>query len=81
VAPLRKAVAAAEREVKRLTVELEKTQQTLADPGLYDSDGDQVAELAAREGSLKKQLAQAETAWLEAQEALEQAEPVGTAET
>lgn len=73
-APLRKAVVAAEREASRLAEELSKLQRSLADPELYRGESERVAELAAREGSLKKRLEQAELAWLEAQEALDQAE-------
>ena len=64
----------AERQVERLTRELQAVQAQLADPTIYEGDGGKVAELAGQEGRLKKLLEEAEEAWLEAQEALETAE-------
>ncbi|MFC3226787.1 ABC-F family ATP-binding cassette domain-containing protein [Marinibaculum pumilum] len=74
LAPLRKAAEKAERQVERLTRDLQAVQAQLADPGIYEGDGGKVADLAGQEGRLKKALEEAEERWLEAQEALETAE-------
>ncbi|MEQ8344573.1 MAG: ABC-F family ATP-binding cassette domain-containing protein [Sneathiellaceae bacterium] len=74
LAPLRIAAQKAEREVERLTRDLKTVQASLADPAIYgEGGGAKVADLVNREGNLKKALEAAESAWLDAQEALETA--------
>ncbi|UCH76251.1 MAG: ABC-F family ATP-binding cassette domain-containing protein [Rhodospirillales bacterium] len=72
-ADLRKAVSAAEARLESLAAEQERLRAKLADPGLYDGPADKIAALNRRAGELDKQIAAAETAWLAAQEALDEA--------
>ena len=73
LAPLKKAMDAAEREVLKLTDEIAKLDATLADPELYVRDPAGAQKSALRRGQLAKQLAEAEERWLEAGAAYEDA--------
>jgi ATP-binding cassette subfamily F protein 3 len=74
LAPLRRRAKEAEARIAKLNGERAALEAKLADPGLYVSG--RAAELTAahmRMGAIARELAAAETAWLEAEEALEQA--------
>ncbi|MEE3094056.1 MAG: ABC-F family ATP-binding cassette domain-containing protein [Pseudomonadota bacterium] len=70
-ADLRNAVRNAEKEMERISAEREKVSEQLADPKIYEGPTADFAELAMRKAELDDGLAAAESAWLEAQEALE----------
>jgi hypothetical protein len=71
---LQKALQKTERELERLQNKLASLQAELALPGLYhEGSRDKLAELVKSEGALKVQIATAEEAWMEQQEALESA--------
>ncbi|MEC7647700.1 MAG: ATP-binding cassette domain-containing protein, partial [Pseudomonadota bacterium] len=70
-ADLRNAVRNAEKEMERISAEREKVSEKLADPKIYEGPTADFAELAMRKAELDDGLAAAESAWLEAQEALE----------
>ena len=70
-ADLRNAVRNAEKEMERISAEREKVSEKLADPKIYEGPTADFAELAKRKAELDDGLAAAESAWLEAQEALE----------
>jgi ATP-binding cassette subfamily F protein 3 len=72
--PLRKAVAAAEAVVAKLTKQNEATKAKLADPALYAGPTDAVRKLQMEAGSVQNALANAEAEWLEAIERLETTE-------
>ncbi len=74
LAPLRKAVAAAETVVAKLGKQHEAIKAKLADPALYTGPQDAVRQLQIEAGSAQNALANAETEWLEALERLETAE-------
>ncbi|SDE41116.1 ABC-F family ATP-binding cassette domain-containing protein [Rhodospira trueperi] len=73
-APLRKAIQAAEKNLERLTAEKARIEDKLADPALYDGPTDRLTALQKDLGAITKNIEAAETAWMEAQEALETAE-------
>ncbi|MEC7657784.1 MAG: ATP-binding cassette domain-containing protein, partial [Pseudomonadota bacterium] len=70
-ADLRNAARNAEKEMERISAEREKVSEQLADPKIYEGPTADFAELAKRKAELDDGLAAAESAWLEAQEALE----------
>ena len=70
-ADLRNAVRNAEKEMERISTEREKVSEKLADPKIYEGPTADFAALAKRKAELDNGLAAAESAWLEAQEALE----------
>ena len=73
--PLRQAVARCEAEVERLQTEQAKLEATLADTGLYDTQRKrELQQILQDKVAVDQQLEAAEHAWLEAAEALEQAE-------
>jgi ATP-binding cassette subfamily F protein 3 len=72
LAPLKKAMQAAEQILERLSAELARLDATLADPALYQ-DAARAQELSIARGQLSKRLGEAEEAWLTATEAYEQA--------
>lgn len=76
-ADLRKQVKAAEKEVNKLTKKVEELTEILNDPELYNGPSERVAELTQEKSRLEAALADAETAWLEAEAALEQATQPG----
>ncbi|MBL8566225.1 MAG: ABC-F family ATP-binding cassette domain-containing protein [Hyphomicrobiaceae bacterium] len=78
LAPLKKAMEAAEREVARIAGEIAKLDALLADPGLYVRDPAAAQKSAHTRGALAKRLGEAEEQWLVAGEAYEAAESAAT---
>jgi ATP-binding cassette subfamily F protein 3 len=74
LAPLRKAVTAAEAVVTKLTKQNEAMKAKLADPALYTGPADAVRKLQMEAGSVQNALANAESEWLETIERLETTE-------
>jgi ATP-binding cassette subfamily F protein 3 len=74
LAPLRQAAKAAERELERLTKDHDKLATKLASAATYQLPGAELEVLAKREAGLKSAIAAAEARWLEAEQALEQAQ-------
>jgi ATP-binding cassette subfamily F protein 3 len=72
LAPLRKALQAAEAEVAKLTAEVARLDARLADPALY-ADAGKAQKVTLERGQLAKRLAEAEERWLTAAEAHEAA--------
>jgi ATP-binding cassette subfamily F protein 3 len=72
LAPLKKAMQAAEQSVERLSADLARTDQALADPALYE-DPARAQKLSIERARLAKRLCEAEEAWLTATEAYEAA--------
>jgi ATP-binding cassette subfamily F protein 3 len=70
LAPLRKAMQAAERTVATLSAELARLDAALADPASY-ADAARAQRLTLERGQLAKRLAAAEEAWLAAMESYE----------
>ena len=70
-APLRKAARAAELRLESLQEEKKALDELLADPSLYNRDGDDLTAIARKAAELERAIDSAEMAWLEAQEALE----------
>ena len=77
LAPLKKAVDAAERRVERLAADIAAIDTQLADVALYATDPAKAQQAALDRGRLTKDLAGAEEAWLAAVEAYEQAAAEG----
>lgn len=73
LAPLKKAVTAAEKEIELCTKELEKYDTFLADPELYH-DSQMAQKVSLERGQWAKKLASAEQQWMDASAALEDAE-------
>jgi len=73
LAPLKKAMAAAEKVVEKLSVEVAKVDAALADPVLYATDPGKAKQLSMERGMLAKRLAEAEDVWLTATDAYETA--------
>ena len=73
LAPLKKAVLAAEKRVDTLTREIAALDGILADPDIYARDPARAQKSALLRGQLSKDLGTAEDAWLTASEAYEQA--------
>lgn len=73
LAPLKKAMQAAEKRVETLTKELAAFDERLADPALY-SDAAKAQKITMERGLAAKKLAEAEDAWLSATAQLEDAE-------
>ena len=74
LAPLKKAMQAAERDVEKLTAEIARLDTLLADPELYVRDATGAQRTSVERGQLVKRLGQAEEAWLDASEAYERAD-------
>ncbi len=70
----RSAVRAAEKELERLSNERASVAATLADEKTYRSLGDELDGLLKRHAELETAVERAESRWLEAEEALEEAE-------
>jgi len=79
LAPLRKAIDRAEKELTTLTAKRDTLQERLNDPALYNGNQDAVAELQIELGDIVRRIAAAEETWLESQQALEQAQSVDAA--
>src|SRR5262249_7381214 len=73
LAPLKKAVQAAEKAIEQINREIAKLDALLADTALYASDPGRVRSAGVERGQLVKRLAQAEAEWMAASEAYEQA--------
>jgi ATP-binding cassette, subfamily F, member 3 len=73
LAPLRKIVKQAEKEMAALQAEHQRIAQALADPGLYQEAPEKVATLNQQRSQTEKAIAAAETAWMAAEEELEAA--------
>ncbi len=74
LAPLRKELKAAERDVDLLEGEKAALTAQMADPALYDGDSGKLVALQKRLGEIAQDLEQAEARWLAAQTAIEDAE-------
>lgn len=78
IAPLRKAVKEAEATIAKLEKEKRRAESKLADPKLYESDdpraGPLIIKLNKEVARLSEQIETAELAWMEAEEALAEAE-------
>ncbi len=79
LAPLKKAMVAAEKLVDKLTKEIAALDALLADPALYTKDPGRAQSTAQERGQLSKHLGEAEEAWLLATEAYEDAAAVADA--
>ncbi len=73
LAPLKKAMQAAEQRVEKLSKEIAALDALLADPALYANDPSRAQNAAQQRGQFSKQLAEAEDSWLAATEAYEEA--------
>lgn len=73
LAPLKKAMQAAEQRVEKLSKEIAALDALLADPALYANDPTRAQNAAQQRGQFSKQLAEAEDSWLAATEAYEEA--------
>ena len=74
LAPLKKVATAAERQVENLTNKLEQLDQELSDSDLYTHEPDKAQALLSERGQCAKQLEEAETEWLSAMQAYEDAQ-------
>ena len=73
LAPLRKQVARLEKNMEKLSAEKAGLEARMADPELYEGDARALVDLQKDLGWVGQQLADAEEAWLAAQEELETA--------
>ncbi len=77
LAPLRKAMQAAEKRMEGFAAEIAVLDRVLADPDLYARDPGKAQRLVIERGQKAKALAEAEEAWLSATESYESAESAG----
>jgi len=73
LAPLKKAMVAAEKHVEKLSKEIAALDAVLADAEVYTTDPVRAQNAAQQRGLATKQLADAENSWLAATDAYEQA--------
>ena len=73
LAPLKKAMQAAEKQVDKMSGDIARLDAVLADPALYAKDAGKAKQLTLDRGQLAKSLAGAEESWLAATEAYEAA--------
>jgi ATP-binding cassette subfamily F protein 3 len=73
LAPLKKAMLAAEKHVEKLSKEIAELDAVLADAEVYTTDPVRAQNAAQQRGLATKQLADAENSWLAATDAYEQA--------
>ena len=73
LAPLKKAMQAAEKHVEKLSKEIAALDAVLADAEIYTTDPVRAQNAAQQRGQATKQLADAENSWLAATDAYEQA--------
>ncbi|MEO1309757.1 MAG: ABC transporter C-terminal domain-containing protein, partial [Pseudomonadota bacterium] len=73
LAPLRQKMTDAETRIEALKRDLQKVDQLLAKPGLFETDFDRGVKLSKLRADLEEALDAAEMRWLEASEAYEQA--------
>ncbi len=76
LAPLRRQAADAEKRIAKLERDKADLEAQLADPALYAGSGDQLTDLQKQLHGVRTMLEEAETAWLDAQTALEEATAV-----
>jgi len=74
---LRQAIREAERRLEKLQAEKARIEAKLADPAVYNGPTRKLMELQLQFGEVKKKIAAAEDAWLEAQAAIEQPADAG----
>ncbi len=79
LAPLRKAVERAEKDLAALTAKRTTLEARLNDPALYNGSQDAVAALQIELGEITRRIAAAEEAWLEGQQLLEEAQDADAA--
>ncbi|MDC9725170.1 MAG: ATP-binding cassette domain-containing protein [Gammaproteobacteria bacterium] len=73
--PLRNTVKKSEQNMDKIQTQLNEVEEKLADNGLYDdSNKEKLKALLVEQGNFKSALEQAEMDWLEASEALEEAQ-------
>ena len=73
--PLRQRRDSLERDMERCGEELDELTTVLGNGATYElASPERISEMLVRRGRLRKELAQAETAWLEVQERIEEAE-------
>ncbi len=72
--PYRKAVKAAEQEMEKISAMLARVEVRLRDPEIYAGPQEEVARLTRAKADGERALANAEAAWMMAEEALEQAQ-------
>jgi ATP-binding cassette subfamily F protein 3 len=70
---LRKQIAAAEREVDRITQKISALDHTLSEPGIYEREPARAQMLLKDRGTLAKALGEAEMLWLQLSEDYERA--------
>jgi ATP-binding cassette subfamily F protein 3 len=70
---LRRAAKDAETKLEKLTTQRTRLEMVLADPQLYEKEPNRLPDLLREQGEIIKKIEEAEAAWLEAQEALEDA--------
>lgn len=73
LAPLKRAVQAAERDVEKLTADIIRLDRELASPALY-ADPAKAQRVSMERGQIAKRLSEAEEAWLAASSAFEHAQ-------
>jgi ATP-binding cassette subfamily F protein 3 len=73
LAPLRKIVKEAEKNMSKLQAEQQRIAHALADPALYQEAPEKLAGLNLQRSQTEKAITAAETAWIAAEEALEAA--------
>jgi len=78
LAPLRKAMADAEKLVDNLSAKIAACDAVLADLEIYTRDPQKAQRTGLERGQLAKQLADAEESWLIASEAYDAADTMGT---
>ena len=74
MAPLKKKLAAAETAVDGLEAERDRLTEALADPRIYEGDGQELIDLRKRLGAVEKELEHAEQTWLGLQETWDEAQ-------
>jgi ATP-binding cassette, subfamily F, member 3 len=77
LAPLKRSVAKAEAEIERLTQKIATIDRSLADGALYAEDAARANALARERAALERARTEAETAWVAASEAYENASSGG----
>lgn len=73
LAPLKKAVQAAEKDIEMLTGKLAALDRALTDPDIYTKEPARAQKLAVERGQIAKQLSEAEERWLMATESYDEA--------
>ncbi len=76
LAPMRKKIKGHEKKMEQISGKIDKVEQKLGKPEIYENDPDKANELALEVGRLKAELAQAEETWMAASEEYEKAKIV-----